>query len=33
MRLFKDDMDFKLKLVKSEITEEGTLMLDYDVLK
>jgi dihydrofolate reductase len=33
MRLFKDDMDFKLKLIKSEITEEGTLMLDYDVLK
>jgi len=31
MRLFKEDMDFKLKLTKCEQVEGGTLLLDYEV--
>lgn len=31
MRLFKEDMDFKLKLLKCEKTDGGTLFLDYEV--
>lgn len=32
MRLFKEDMDFKLKLDKIEHTPEGTVLLDYSVV-
>ncbi len=32
IRLFKEDMDFKLKLVESIKTENGTLLQEYDVL-
>jgi len=33
MRLFKEDMDFKLKLVSCVQTEGGTLLLEYKVEK
>lgn len=33
MRLFKENMDFKLKLINCEKTENGSLLLEYDVLK
>jgi dihydrofolate reductase len=33
VRLFKDPLDFKLKLEKSEKTEGGTMLLDYSVAK
>ena len=31
VRLFKEEMDFKLKLVNSTSTESGALLLDYSV--
>jgi len=31
VRLFKEEMDFKLKLVNSASTESGALLLDYEV--
>ncbi len=33
IRLFKEDLDFKLKLVNSERTENGTMLQEYDVIK
>ena len=33
IRLFKEDMDFKLKLVNSIRTEGGTLLTEYEVQK
>ena len=32
LRLFKEDMDFKLKLERTETTPDGTIFLDYSVL-
>ena len=33
MRLFKDDMDFKLELISCEKTDSGSLLLEYRVKK
>jgi len=33
MRLFKEDMDFKLQLTEKSITETGTILLTYAVVK
>jgi dihydrofolate reductase len=33
MRLFKEDMDVRLKLLESNTTPSGTLLLTYEVLK
>ncbi len=33
MRLFKEDLDYRLKLLNCEKTEGGTLLLEYDVIK
>ena len=33
MRLFKEDMNFKLKLVSSVVTENGSLLLEYHVVR
>ncbi len=33
IRLFKEDLDFKLRLVNSERTEGGTMLQEYEVIK
>ena len=33
IKLFKEDMDFKLKLVSSITSESGALLLEYEVVK
>jgi dihydrofolate reductase len=33
MRLFKEDMDFRLKLNACEKTESGTLLIEYSVIR
>jgi dihydrofolate reductase len=32
MKIFKEDIDVKLKLINCEKTENGTLLLEYDVV-
>ncbi|MFA6554586.1 MAG: dihydrofolate reductase family protein [Candidatus Paceibacterota bacterium] len=32
MKLFKEDLDFKLKLLNCEKTEGGTLLLEYEIV-
>jgi dihydrofolate reductase len=33
IKLFKEELDFKIKLDKSEVTPGGTVLLDYSVIK
>jgi len=33
VRLFKEEMDYRLSLISSAVTEEGTLLLEYEVKK